>query len=335
MNELSKLIDKPLIERVRSHGAIVLDVDDTLLTRKGARSEAQQTFLESPSAGLLPGLLRRGFTLCVITGHGWQQLHARLIAPIAKGLRESGDRADVDRLHVYANRGATKIVWDGTTHKVEEVYGARYQIRQEDLAVLRSLLEALAADFRIDVEARREWYSKSFPRFDFANLPPRVDEREGAVMVLRPIPARFHANAAPYFDIRTELYKRGLDLLRRASLSDIYELIKSGRSSIEIIRRGVSKESAVHDLVSKLAELSGKRSERVEESLVYLGDEFFSDGNDFAIAMKFPTALCLSVGDEAANQVVLANVVQLPRLTRATGTAATEALLSHFLNLST
>jgi hydroxymethylpyrimidine pyrophosphatase-like HAD family hydrolase len=342
---LSEVIDAARVERVRRAGALVLDVDDTLLARVRASGAAcgagaetlAETFAESASAALLPELLRRGFNLCLITGHGWRQLESRLIAPLVERLRESGDDvagACVERLRVYANRGATKIVWDGERHAFEEVYGARHQLRDEDRAALRALLETLGAEFEREVSARREWFEATFPRFDFATLPARVSEREGAVLVLRPIPARMHA-ADGVANARAEVYARGLELLRRANLSDDYELAESGRSSIEITRRGVSKETAMRDLISELTKsaasaATGEDAGRVEDALVYVGDEFFAGGNDFVIPRVFPRALCLSVAGEETG----AGVVPLAGATGAEGTAATAALLAHVLNLS-
>ncbi|HJR05828.1 MAG TPA: hypothetical protein VJ842_00925 [Pyrinomonadaceae bacterium] len=333
--ELDDLIDASRVERLRLRGALVLDVDDTLLARVRTDGGAgEETFAESASATALPELLRRGFRVCLITGHGWRQLETRLVAPVVEHLRASGDdmAACVARLRVYANRGATKIVRDGERHAVDEVYGERHQLRGEDVATLRALLEILGAEFDAAFNARREWFQETFPRFDFATLPARVSEREGAVLVLRPIPARMHA-ANGVVDVRAGVYARALELLRRANLSDRYELAESGRSSIEITRRGVSKEAAMRDAIAELAAASGASEGDVEESIVYVGDEFYAGGNDFVIPQLFPRALCLSVaGGQAAETA--AGVVSLARATHATGTGATEQLLAHLLRLS-
>ena len=351
---LDTLLDPARVARLRRAGALVLDVDDTLLARERTGTGGAETFTESASARLLPELLRRGFNLCLITGHGWQQLRARLIAPLNERLRETGDAACIERLRVYANRGATKIVWDGERHAVDELYGAQHQLRAGDVKALRVLLETLGAEFDASFDARREWFQTAFPRFDFATLPARVGEREGAVLVLRPIPARSHAADGEVASARAELYERGLQLLRRANLSDDYELAESGRSSIEITRRGVSKEAAMRDLIAELiattredapgegaagadasgADALGGDAARVEAALIYVGDEFFAGGNDFVIPRVFPRALCLSVAGESAGDPAQAGVVSLARATGAQGTAATAALLAHVLNLS-
>ena len=338
VSELDKLMDAAHVERVRRAGALVLDVDDTLLARERAGGTGEETFRESAPAALLPELLRRGFNVCLITGHGWQQLQTRLIAPLIECWCEPRDAAAdaatcIERLRVYANRGATKIVRDGERHVTDEVYGARHQLRAEDMATLCELLETLGVEFNASYSARREWFRETFPRFDFATLPARVSEREGAVLVLRPIPARRHA-ANGESDARAEVYRRGLQLLRRANLSDDYELAESGRSSIEITRRGVSKEAAMRDLIAELATATGEDAARVEASLVYVGDEFFAGGNDAVIPRVFPRALCLSVASGHDGRETGAGVVSLAASAGAQGTAATGAFLAHVLNLS-
>lgn len=336
--KLDQLIDASRIGRLRRVGALVLDVDDTLLARGrvgGGDDGGEETFADSASAALLPELLRRGFNICLITGHGWRQLEARLVAPIVAGLRAvAGDETRIERLRVYANRGATRINWDGVRHAVDEVYGARHQLRHGDVATLRNLLETLGAEFEVEMKARGEWYRHAFPRFDFATLPARVGEREGAVLVLRPLPSRIHA-ADEESNPRAEVYRRGLELLGRANLSEHYELAESGRSSIEITRRGVSKETAMRDLIRELSAATGEEAGRVEESIIFVGDEFGAGGNDFVIPHLFPRALCLSVAGESGGQdETPAGVVSLARATNAEGTAATYALLAHLLNLS-
>lgn len=337
--ELDELMDAARVGRMRLRGALVLDVDDTLLARERADGGAgEETFAESAAAAALPELLRRGFRVCLITGHGWRQLETRLVAPVVEHLRASCDDAAacIARLRVYANRGATKIVWDGARHAVDEVYGVRHQLRDEDVPALRALLESLGAEFEADVRARGDWYRASFPRFDFATLPARVSEREGALLVLRPVPSRIHASdkTTTAANPRAEVYARGLELLQGAGLSEHYELAESGRSSIEITRRGVSKEAAMRDAIAELSASSGAPACEVEESIMYVGDEFFAGGNDFVIPQLFPRALCLSVAGGSEAGSAAAGVVSLARVSGAAGTAATESLLAHLLRLS-
>jgi hydroxymethylpyrimidine pyrophosphatase-like HAD family hydrolase len=332
---LSELIDESRIERLRLKGALVLDVDDTLLARERTHGAGQETFEESAAAALLPDLLRRGFRLCLITGHGWRQLEERLVGPIVERLRESGEEAVIENLWVYANRGATKITWDGSRHRTDKTYGEVHQLCDGDVPALRRLLESLGAEFEIDVKERGDWYREAFPRFDFGALPAMVAEREGAVLVLRPLPARIHTAPGELdVDLRAKLHEHGLELLERANFADDYQLACSGRSSIEITRRSVSKEAAMRDLIAGLSAVCDESEDRVEESLVYVGDEFFKGGNDFVIPLLFPHTLCLSVAGEYWEGETPAAVEQLTHRIGVKGTAAAEVLLRHFLNLS-
>jgi hypothetical protein len=108
--DLDTLLQASVVERVLRHGALLLDVDDTILVRERAGRGGPETFADSPSAALLPKLLTRGFRLCLITGHGWKQLESRLISPLTEHLRLSGTQEAIEKLHIYANRGATKIL---------------------------------------------------------------------------------------------------------------------------------------------------------------------------------------------------------------------------------
>jgi hypothetical protein len=125
--------------------------------------------------------------------------------------------------------------------------------------------------------------------------------------------------------------------LRRAHLSDSYELAESGRSSIEITRRGISKEAALRDLLAEISGATGAHASDTEAALVYVGDEFYEGGNDSVVPRAFPRALCFSVAPARDGQETQAGVVSLACATQGAetrGTAATHALLAHLLNLS-
>jgi len=333
--DLDTLLQPSLVERVRRHGALLLDVDDTILLRERAGGGGPETFSESPSAALLPQLLMRGFRLCLITGHGWKQLESRLIGPLTKQLQLSDRPEAIERLHIYANRGATKILWDGAGHAVDDAYGARHNLPAGDIEALNGLLRSLAEQLTSAIEAQPDWYRSTFPRFDFKSLPPTVVEREGAVLVLRPVPTAKHAESGEAvesggaLDLRDQLYERGVELLEQGKLSDAYAIARAGRSSIEITRRGLSKEAAVRNLIAGISASSGDTESQVEESLMYIGDEFFPGGNDYVMPALFPSMLCLSVESEKAAD----GVASIRAATGRSGPAATEAVLRHFCSV--
>lgn len=327
--DLDTLLPTSLLERVRKHGALLLDVDDTILLRERTGGGGPETFADSPSAALLPELLIRGFRVCLITGHGWKQLESRLIAPLTAQL--SGSREVMKRLHIYANRGATKVLWDGTRPVMDETYAAQHNLPATDMAALNGLLRWLAEHLTSEVEAKLDWYRKTYTRFDFQSLPPTVTEREGAVLVLRPVPTSQHAESVDAPDLRDQLFERGVELLEQLKLSDDYEITRAGRSSIEITRRGVSKEAAVRDLIAEISAASGDSASVVEESMVYVGDEFLPGGNDRELPALFPSMLCLSVESEKAPD----GVASLRTAAGSSGPPATEVVLRHFCSMVT
>lgn len=330
--DLATLLPESLVERVLHHGALLLDVDDTILLRERQGGGGSESFSDSMSAALLPELLMRGFRLSLITGHGWKQLDSRLIGPLTAQL--SGSPEAIQRLHIYANRGATKILWDGTRHGADESYGTRHNLRAGDIETLNGLLHSLSEHLTNEVEAQPDWYRTTFPRFDFKSLPPTIVEREGAVLVLRPVPTAKHAEsgeAVGALDLRDQLYERGVELLKQGKLSDDYEIARAGRSSIEITRRGVSKETAVRDLIARISASTGQSPSHTEGAMVYVGDEFFPGGNDYVMPAVFPSMLCLSVESEKVPD----GVVSLSTTTGRSGPSATEAVLRHLCRVVT
>ena len=330
--KLDGILDASRIRQLRNRSAIVLDVDDTVLARE-REGIGQESFEHSASASLLPELLQRGFRMCFITGHGWSQLESRLIKPLLEQLDEQVRVDAIKRLYIYANRGATRISWDGRSFAVSENYSGTSKLESSDLQQLKGLLESLGAEVMEDVRRRPDWYQANFPGFDFKQLPPETALREDTVLVLRPIPSAIHAKREEPTDIRANTYGSAMRQLQELTLNEDYEVAQAGRSSIEITRKGVSKDVALRDLISGISATPGDE-DQVEESLVYIGDEFFPGGNDFAVARDFPGLLCFSVAERVEPAPGSAKVVNLPVEIGLSGTLATEALLKHVLDLS-
>jgi hypothetical protein len=122
----------------------------------------------------------------------------------------------------------------------------------------------------------------------------------------------------------------GLEALKNAGLDTKYEIAESGKSTIEIANRRVSKKLAVRDLFRQIAADADLRSETVEESSIYVGDEFGPGGNDLVVRESFPGLLCCSVAAEKQRGVIL-----LPEFFSVEGIAATAALVSRILKILT
>jgi hydroxymethylpyrimidine pyrophosphatase-like HAD family hydrolase len=337
LKNFETLLSPDRIKNLRENGAIFFDVDDTLLARRKNAGENDQNFSESSAAALVPLLLGAGVRVCVITGHGWAQLERRFVTPlrevVTKHFPANADRI-LQRFFVYANRGATKVVLKKKTYAEDENYGNKYFLERADSRRLREIFRELADFFDADFAKRKDFYLQNFPKFAFDELPPKIIEREKVVLCLRPIPSETHGETDFSESPREKLFESGSELLKEAKLDDKYELTQSGKSTLEITKRTISKKVAFQDLLFQIAEEKEISPERVEESSIYVGDEFSSDGNDYVIAQNFPRALCLSVAPKKCENIS-ANVLCLDEICGLEGVAGTAFLIAHMLKFLT
>jgi hypothetical protein len=324
-DRLATLIGWARLEGVRDHGAVVLDVDDTLLPRPTLLGEDRAEESGQQMGAVIRSLLKTGVRVTLITGHGWEQLQHRWVEPCLLDEPEGA----IQNLLVYANRGATKVVFDGAGFAEDRSYGERHAIAQEHRISVLQLLSALQQVYVRDLQMRPSWYGQAFPRFDFDEVPT-VSLREEVVAVLRPLPSRAHASEAGA-DPRSDLSARGRTELNRLGLSGLYEVGECGRSTIEVIRRGVSKRIAVEDLIQTLSATTGTPATVIEGSLIYVGDEFFLGGNDLVVSASFPRCLCLSVSPLITRVPCAWGVIDLTEQAGESGPAATLALLTFLL----
>jgi len=325
-DNLNTLLSPERLEKLRQNGVMIFDVDDTLLARRGRFSKNDQIFSESPAAVSIPLLLNAGVRVCVITGHGWAQLEKRFVLPLDKEISklfpENRDEI-LRRFFVYANRGATKIIRENGYYKEETVYGSEFSFDETDLIRLREILERLKDTFIEDFAKRKGWYLENFPEFNSEELPPEILEREKVVLGLRPIPSESHCEKNAVESPRRRLFLLGCELIKNAGLDEKYEIAQSGKSTLEITRREVSKKAAFRDLISGIAKEEGISPETVEESSVYVGDEFSPGGNDYVISQSFPRCLCLSVTSaEQENVFSLRDFFELEGIPAASALAA-------------
>lgn len=322
---------------MRRDGVIFFDVDDTLLARRRGRAGSDQTYAESAAARLVASLLDAEVTVCLITGHGWKQLEKRFVLPLIEDCaRRFPERAGMlaGNFYVYANRGATKLVRAGDRFRESAAHAEKYSLDKRDRGALEKILVNLKDELTRDFERRPDWYLQNFPEFPFAELPAEIFARENAVLGLRPIPSNYYASETVESP-RARLFARGLDALAVSDLAAKYRLDKSGRSTLEITRRNVSKRIAFADLLGAIAEGKGVPVETVEAASVYIGDEFEREGNDAVIAREFPRCLCLSVGDETRSERLAENVVSIRNLAPEDGVSATAAVVSRIIKFLT
>ncbi len=298
MSKFETILSPARLENLRKNGAICFDVDDTLLARRKNISESDQVFSESPAAAFVPLLLNAGVKVCIITGHGWTQLKERFVLPlteeISKNFPEKREEI-LQRFFVYANRGATKMIWKNGDYAEDVNYGREFSFDETNLIQIREIFAELAKSFNEDFAKQKDFYRQSFPKFAFDELPPEILEREQVVLGLRPIPSEAHCEKKVFESPRQRLFLIGCELLKKAKLEAKYELTQSGKSTLEITKKAVSKKVAFKDLLFQITKEKEISLETVENSSIYVGDEFASGGNDFIISQSFPHCLCLSV----------------------------------------
>lgn len=323
-NPSMHIFDDITIERMsklRRKGVIFFDVDDTLLARRSENAKRDQIYSESAAATLLPKLLHANIRLCIITGHGWNQLQSRLIEPLIADLHARFSfPQDVleSQLFVYANRGATRISFQSDKPVIDPDFCERYLIEPADSQKLYSLFERLL-----------EVYLSNYPELQNASDRPTIIERDRTVLSLRPILKPTNTNAHRNRASRADLQKVGTEWLFEQNLSQKYSLTQSGKSTLELSKLGISKNIAFEDVIGKLAQTDIERKE-IEAASIYVGDEFGIDGNDHVILKNHTRTLCFSVSHEE-NQGSYANVKNISRHYGKSGVAATAALIDDIL----
>lgn len=335
--ELEKILSLERLTKMRDNGAVFFDVDDTLLARRRTSFENDQTFSESAAAILIPQLLIAGVRVCLITGHGWNQLKRRLVLPLIGDVSKkfSQKRNELfERFFIYANRGATKLVWKTNNYKEDKIYGREFALDTVESTALRGIFTSLTEILIEDFERRESLYKQTFPNFAFDELPPKIIEREKVVLSLRPIPSRTHSNVTVSESPRRKLFLVGLDLLKKTKLNGKYELEESGKSTLEITKKGISKKNAFQDMIFEIAKQKKITPELVESSSIYVGDEFSINGNDYTIATNFLHTLCFSVAREKEKKIP-ENVFLLRDYCQKEGVFATASLIDYILKFLT
>lgn len=339
MRLLKEILPTEKLEKLRNNGAIFFDVDDTLLARRKNPSDKDQVFQESQAALYIPLLLNLGVKVCIITGHGEEQLEKRLVLPLVEHITENflKDYAEILRyLYVYANRGATKMVWVYGRSTKDEAYNEKFSLEESDLPILSNILRKLSDTFIGDFFKQEDYFRQKFPKFNFNEIPPKIIEREKVVLGLRPIPSDWHCatNTDSAISPLREMIIEGILMLDDAQLTSKYELTQSGKSTIEISKKQLSKKVAFEDLIAQIARGNQIKPELVEKSSIYVGDEFFPAGNDLIIAQTYSNTLCFSVAS-SKHEKSYENIIFLPDYIPFEGVSATASLMAHIIKFLT
>lgn len=308
--KIEEILTSERIDALRKWGILFFDVDDTLLSRRNSEFGAEQNFADSPAAQTLPSLLAAGLRICIVTGHGWKQLESRLVRPLVKIIStEEAAKCNelLGRFSVYANRGATRVEWNGEIFEENRDFRERFGILENDLPVLTEILEQIRDSIHSD--------------------PPSIIKREGVILGMRPIHA---VGATSSASERERLAKVGNESIRRRGLGDKYEFSPVGTTTLEIARRCVSKRNAFEAQITGAALSLGIGKRIVERNSIFIGDEFSPGGNDLVIVQEYPGCLCLSVAKGGITGTY-PNLVDVATIMQQAGPDAAAAIIRNIL----
>jgi hypothetical protein len=228
---------------------LATDVDGTLLERGRV--------LAIEEAHALAALVRRGWTLAVVTGQNITDVRERLLGPIAA--------TGIERCIVYTCEGACRWLFSSGRLILDRCYTRDRNLSRPH----REQLEYVTSEFVSGLEKHGRQC------FAFAGW------WEQAIFVLKVLDPAAVDRCAIAADLRT--------LLRERVPPDLMHLIDvriAGRTTVILTRAGVNKAMALQDL--------RRRWQRAE--LLYVGDEFGPHGND-APAAVVPGLRLVCVGE--------------------------------------
>lgn len=273
---VDKIITEARIETLKAKGVLIFDVDDTLLARRDGSTAKGETFAESRAAMMLPDLIRAGIRVALITGHGWDQLHERMVAPLLHKISEEPMELG-ERFFAYANRGATRINFDDDGWRLDADYARVFRFAPEELATLTAILTELTemlGPYTHDV---------------------KIECREDSILSLRTV-----AKEIPKWEsVRQQLVTFGQKRLEEKGLRSRFQIAAAGKNSVEIASDSASKTYACADLFARVGDIAGCTADEARTASLYIGDEFEPGGNDGEVAIAYPDLKSISVGQNA------------------------------------
>jgi hypothetical protein len=311
MNDaLDKVITPSRMQTLRARGVLILDVDDTLLARRNGSTADGEKFGDSPAALMLPQLLHVGVRVALMTGHGWEQLDERLIKTFLQQISKEPSLVLNDHFYAYANRGATRIIFDGSTWRLDEKYARGFVFSPDELKALTAILTELADILRAHTNEQR------------------IESREDSILSLRTVGIQI-----PDWElVRHHLVALGRERLEKKGYASRFQITPAGKNSVEIASTDASKSFACADLFARIGGAEGCTSDQVRANSLYIGDEFEPEGNDKEVALAFRDLQCISVGAHA-NTGMPHNIIQADLHGSEWGPPSTAAIITSILKV--
>jgi FkbH-like protein len=289
------------LEDIREKGALIFDVDGTLLDNKRTLDS------EPGMLNALLDLLAQGIRIAIISGNSRSETTRRVVDPVREGLQKRGMLDDAKNMVVYANGGATKITYDIVGNEVlDNKYNEGKGVDEEDIEIIKKVLqEALKDKLGLSAKEILEWQRWFLERSDFPNITftlpwTKKEVKEIAVVPAENITAAMQGRnlamkiASPWIEprdgaqisikllpklpreIRMEVIKRIEEELERQGRGGRLVLRTGGFASIDVNCGLVDKAVAVRDLINHFGF-------RDAECIYYFGDEFRENGNDMPV----------------------------------------------------
>ncbi|GEM_PF-6586208 len=264
-------------------GALVFDVDGTILNKKGDQLGNYPDFID----GLLT-LMKQGVPVAIISGNSVHEQMPRIVNPIRSAL--GADQSPISRLTLYANGGATRIDFNESGNPVREnAYNQQfYRITDEDLKNIQSALVELGKkQFGLTPEQVTEWQKWYAGIKDFGPVTfelPWTKSEGGYEAPVIPVGEMRGMVQAPWVEDRDRvqlsiklLPKTPVDIrLKEVAASvkrvlgpnaDRFDYYPGGFASLDINPKGVNKAIALTDLIEAF--------DRDPSQVFYFGDEFY------------------------------------------------------------
>ena len=222
--------------------AIIFDLDDTLA----------ESF-QPPTAEVLEKIFRLAerVPVVIMSGASFMRIERDI-------LKRAPHKADASNLFVLSDNAARCDVWKGS--RWETAYGFPLEEHEREL-ITHAIEEAIEAT----------------GVFKNAPVAPRIIDRDTSVAVAA-LPADASREEKIMWD--TDMHKRwALASALREKLPG-YEILIGGKTTIDIVRKGVSKAFGVEWLAKEL--------DIPASEMLFIGDAFYEGGND---AVVVPTGI--------------------------------------------
>jgi 2-phospho-L-lactate transferase/gluconeogenesis factor (CofD/UPF0052 family)/hydroxymethylpyrimidine pyrophosphatase-like HAD family hydrolase len=266
-------------------GLLAFDLDGTLfsdrrkLLVKGVKGSRLN--VDYSNLNLLLEFLESNFKIVVISGNDFDDIQENFCKELI--LMSKGNEECLKNLSIFAN-GSTCLYEFNFSCKQFELdasYSNANSIEKKDFPILKKImgqgLKRLKTQYEADGKKvlsqnynQTIWNYKKFPTF----LKERGDASQ---LIIKPVPSKLHFKNSYTGNLsyRASLFKYLEDMLKTKKLSAKYSLYKRGWGTIELQKSGINKNKAL-DFYLKKYQIKKK-------NVLFFGNEFEEDGNDFSI----------------------------------------------------